>query len=183
MVGAAVGGVAAAAYAGLVTGAVPLDVGAGRRLRPLGPLSVDIRAPREVVFDVIAQPYLGRPTRAMRKKVEVLERGADLVLAAHFTPVADGRLTARTVETVHFVRPERVGFRLVRGPVPYVVESFELSEFAENGGTRLLYTGELGTDLWALGRWWGSVVAPRWEATVAASLATVREEAERRAPR
>ncbi|WP_267241651.1 SRPBCC family protein [Streptomyces sp. PR69] len=181
--GAAVGGVAAAAYAGLVTGAAPLDVGAGRRLRPLGPQSVDIRAPREVVFDVIAQPYLGRATRAMRKKVEVLERGVDLVLAAHFTPVAGGRLTARTVETVHFTRPERVGFRLVRGPVPYVVESFELSPLGEEGRTRLLYTGELGTDLWGLGQWWGGLVAPRWEATVAASLTAVREEAERRARR
>ncbi|MFE9649133.1 hypothetical protein ACFYO0_34465 [Streptomyces sp. NPDC006365] len=56
---------AAAGYLGLVTGALPLDVGAGRRRRPLGPQTVDIAAPRELVFDVIAQPYLGRATRAM----------------------------------------------------------------------------------------------------------------------
>ncbi|MFI2367968.1 SRPBCC family protein [Streptomyces sp. NPDC018833] len=176
-VGAAGGAVAG--YLGLVTGALPLDVGVGRRSRTLGPQTVDIEAPREVVFDVIAQPYLGRTTRAMREKVAVLERGSDLVLAAHHTPVAGGRLTATTVETVKFTRPERVGFRLVRGPVPAVVESFELSE--RGPGTRLEYTGEMGTDLWALGQWWGSVVAQRWEATVAASLSAFKQESERRA--
>ncbi len=60
-VGAA-GGVAAG-YLGLVTGALPLDLGVGRRTRALGPHSVDIAAPRETVFEVIAQPYLGRATR------------------------------------------------------------------------------------------------------------------------
>lgn len=175
---AAVGGGAAAGYLGLVTGALPLDVGAGRRTRPLGPRTVDIQAPREVVFDVIAQPYLGRATQAMREKVEVLERGSDMVLAAHSTPVADGRLNAVTVETVRFTRPARVDFRLVRGPVPYVVESFVLSD--HEAGTRLVYEGELGTDLWALGQRWGQLVARRWEETVAASLASVKKEAERR---
>ncbi|MFE9651258.1 SRPBCC family protein [Streptomyces sp. NPDC006365] len=176
---AAVGGGAAAGYLGLVSGALPLDVGVGRRSRPLGPQTIDIEASREVVFDVIAQPYLGRSTRAMREKVLVLERGSDMVLAAHHTPVAGGRLTATTVETVRFTRPERVDFRLVRGPVPAVAESFELSE--QGPGTRLTYAGELGTDLWRVGQWWGGLVAPRWEATVASSLAAVKAEAERRA--
>ncbi|WP_405577341.1 SRPBCC family protein [Streptomyces sp. NBC_01092] len=179
MVVGAVAGGAAAGYLGLVCGALPLDLGVGRRTRPLGPQTVDIVAPRETVFQVIAQPYLGRTTRAMREKVSVLEQGSDMVLAAHRTPVAGGRLTATTVETVRFTRPMRVDFRLVRGPVPAVTESFELSEHGP--GTRLTYTGELGTDLWAAGQWWGGVVAPRWEATVAAKLAAVKHEAERRA--
>ncbi|MFJ4014400.1 SRPBCC family protein [Streptomyces sp. NPDC090026] len=180
LTGAVVTGTGAAAgYLGLVTGALALDVGVGRRTRPLGLQTVDIAAPREVVFDVIAQPYLGRATRAMREKVLVLERGSDMVLAAHHTPVAGGRLTATTVETVRFTRPERVDFRLVRGPVPAVTESFTLTE--HESGTRLVYEGELATDLWRAGQWWGGLVAPRWEATVAASLATVGQEAERRA--
>jgi len=56
-------GVGAAGYVGLVTGACPLDLGLGRRLRPLGPQLVEMAAPREVVFDVIAEPYLGRTPR------------------------------------------------------------------------------------------------------------------------
>lgn len=177
----ALGGGAVAGYLGLVTGALPLDVGVGRRTRALGPQVVDIQAPREVVFDVVAQPYLGRSTRAMREKVRVLERGSDMALAAHYTPLGGGRFTAVTVETVRFTQPERVDFRLVRGPVPYVVESFTLTE--RPTGSRLVYEGELGTDLWRAGAWWGGKVAGPWERTVAASLASVKEEAERRARR
>ncbi|MFW6692839.1 SRPBCC family protein [Streptomyces sp. MAR4 CNX-425] len=179
---ACLGAGAAAGWLGLVTGAVPVDVGAGRRTRPLGPRTVGVAAPREVVFDVVAGPYLGRTPRAMRDKLHVLERGGDLVLAEHFTPVAGRRLTAVTVETVRFTRPERVDFRLVRGPVPHVTESFVLAE-EPPGETRLVYEGELGTDLWGLGAWWGAKVAGRWEAAVADSLAAVAAEAERRAGR
>ncbi|OEV29315.1 hypothetical protein AN219_17235 [Streptomyces nanshensis] len=176
---AGVGGALGGAYLGLVTGALPVDVGAGRRTRRLGPQVVEITASREVVFDVVARPYLGRTPRAMREKLNVLERGSDMVLAEHFTPVAGGRLRAVTVETVRFSRPERIEFRLVRGPVPLVTESFVLSE--HGSGSRLVYDGRMGTDLWRLGQWWGAAVAARWEATVAASLASVKEEAERRA--
>jgi hypothetical protein len=80
---------------------------------------------------------------------------------------------------VRFERPERIAFRLVRGPVPYVVETFELRE--REGGTELEYQGELGTDLWRLGEWWGGLVARQWERAVSETLASVRAEAERRA--
>jgi hypothetical protein len=174
-------GVGAAAYVGLVTGAVPVDLGVGRQVRTLGPRRVDIAAPRELVFDLLTQPYLDpRPPRALRDKVQVLERGTDMVLALHRTPLRGG-LVARTVETVRFTRPERIDFRLVRGPVPHVVEQFVLT--ATDFGTRLEYHGELGTDLWAAGRWWGQLVARQWEAVVAASFAAVKAEAERRTAR
>jgi hypothetical protein len=91
-------------------------------------------APREVVFDVIAEPYLGRAPRALADKLRVLERGGDMVLAAHFTPL----------------------------------------------GGRLAYDGEIGADLWRAGQRWCELVARRWEQTVAASLAAVKIEAERR---
>jgi hypothetical protein len=164
-------------YLGLVTGALPVDVGLGRTTRPLGPLSIDVAAPRETVFDVIAAPYDLRASRAMQAKVRVLERGSDMVLAAHYTPIR-GRLRATTVETVRFSRPDRVDFRLVRGPVPYVVETFWLRERQET--TVLEYEGELGTDLWRLGRRWGDLVARRWRAVVQESFAAVKAEAERR---
>jgi hypothetical protein len=176
-VGACVGG-SAVGLALVVRGALTLDLGLGRRLRPLGPMLVSIAAPRETVFEVIAAPYLGRTPRAMAAKLEVLERGSDMVLAAHFTALGAG-LTATTVETVRFERPERVAFRLLRGPVPHVLETFELGETED--GTELEYRGELGTDLWRLGSRWGELVATRWQAMVAESLAGIRAEAERRA--
>jgi hypothetical protein len=85
------------------------------------------------------------------------------------------------VETVRFERPHRISFRLLKGPVPHVLERYELrpSEI----GTAFEYHGELGTDLWALGAFWGRIVAPSWEQTVESTLERVRAEAERRAHR
>ena len=164
-------------YVGVVTGAVTVDLGLGRRTRPLGPQTVDIAAHRELVFDIVTTPYLVRQSRAVADKIRVLERGTDMVLAAHRTPVR-GRLVATTVETVRFTRPQRVDFRLVRGPVPHVVEQFVLT--ATGDRTRLVYSGELGTDLGWIGQRWGDRVAATWERTVAASLELVKVEAERR---
>jgi hypothetical protein len=176
---AAGAGLGVVAYVLLVRGSLTLDLGIGRRVRPLGPLSWRIAAPRELVFEVISAPYLGRTPRALEHKLRVLERSEDLVLAEHFTPV--GPLVTTTLETVRFEPPERVHFRLVRGPVPYVSEEFALREADE--GTELEYRGELGTDLWLLGSLWGAAVARTWEATVRTSLEAVKLEAERRAAR
>src|SRR5215208_7953897 len=175
---AAAGSLLAAGAALVARAGLTLEIGIGRRLRPLGPIALDIAASPEIVFDVIAAPYLGRTPRALRSKLEVIERGADLVLAAHFTPVAPG-LTVTTVETVRFERPHRISFRLLKGPVPHVLERYELRP--SEVGTAFDYRGELGTDLWALGALWASVVAPSWEQTVEQSLESVRTEAERRA--
>jgi hypothetical protein len=73
------------------------------------------------------------------------------------------------------------GSKLVRGPVPHVVEAFVLTGQAGGAGTRLVYDGEIGADLWLLGQRWCALVARRWDQTVAASLAAVKAEAERRA--
>jgi hypothetical protein len=177
---AVVGSLLATGAALVARAGLTLDIGVGRRLRPLGPIVLDIAAPPEVVFDVIAAPYLGRTPRALRGKLEVIERGTDLVLAAHHTRVAPG-LTVTTVETVRFERPHRISFRLLKGPVPHVLEHYELR--ASETGTAFEYGGELGTDLWALGAAWAAVVAPSWEQTVARTLDGVRTEAERRAHR
>ena len=182
--GAAIGtavGAAAGLRSGvrlLASGALTIDLGMGRSTRPLGPIMVRIVAPRETVFDVIAEPYLRRTPRALAAKLQVLERGADMALAAHFTPLSGGR-TATTVETVRFERPDSIHFRLLRGPVPHVVETFDLHDI--DGETELRYSGEMGADLWALGRAWCRRVAPIWEQTVAASLRSISGEAERRA--
>ena len=164
-------------YVLVARGALTLDLGIGRRVRPLGPIQRMIAAPPETVFDVIAAPYLGRTPRAMKDKLRVWERGSDMVLAEHLTTA--GRLTTSTVETVRFERPHRISFRLLRGPVPHVLETYELS--ATPDGTGFVYSGELGTDGWGLGRWWGDRVAGPWERAVAQSLDSIQAEAERQA--
>ena len=169
--------VAGGGYALVVRGALTLDLGIGRRVRPLGPIHRTIAAPPESVFDVIAAPYLRKTPRAMQDKLQVWERSGDMALAAHVT--ATGRLRTTTVETVRFERPHRVTFRLVRGPVPHVHETYELRRV--DAGTEFVYAGELGTDGWRLGQWWGDRVAAPWERAVASSLDSIQTEAERRA--
>lgn len=164
-------------YRLLARGELTLDLGLGRRRQPLGPLLQEIAAPPELVFDVIAAPYLGRTPRALADKLEVWERGSDMVLAAHFTQVKCGITT--TLETVRFQRPQRIDFRLVRGPVPYLSEAFVLHEGEH--GTVLTWQGELATDGWAIGRWWGRRVAKAWTRAVQTSLGGIAAEAERRA--
>lgn len=181
----AVGCVALTGLAGgallVVRGALTIDLGVGRRTRRLGPLSAEIMAEPEVVFDVVAAPYLGRTPRAMTDKLRVVERGSDMVIAEHYTPVLGGRSVSTTVESVRFERPRLIHFRLLRGPVPLVTETFELKPGRTAATTDLEYRGELSTDLWSVGAWWGRVVARRWEAAVSESLQSIRAEAERRA--
>lgn len=169
-------GVGRRAYRLLASGALTIDVGVGRRTRTLGPVSWEIAAARETVFAVISGPYLGPTPRALEGKLDVWERSAEMVLAAHYTQVRCGVTT--TVETVRFTEPERIDFRVVRGPVPHLVEAFVLEP--SGAGTRLTWEGELATDFWALGSWWGDRVARAWERAVADAMNPIAVEAERR---
>lgn len=164
------------AYRLLASGALTLDLDLGRKIQPLGPLVHAVAAPPELVFEVIAAPYLGRTPRALADKLQVWERGSDMVLAAHFTQVKCG--TTTTLETVRFDRPDRIDFRVVRGPVPHLVEAFLLTP--TEAGTELRWQGEIGTDGWAVGAWWGRRVARAWTRAVAASFHDIATEAERR---
>ena len=174
---AGVGAAIAGGYVGVVTGALAIDLGVGRRTRALRPQTVRVDTPREEVSTSsppgtsLASP---RPLRQDSRDRTRHRHGAGFPR----TPVR-GRLVATTVETVRFTRPERVDFRLVRGPVPHVVERFTLT--ATETGTTLNYEGELGCDLWRLGQLWGDLVAERWERAVATSLEVIKAEAERRA--
>ena len=164
------------AYRFYASGAVTIDSGVGRRVRALGPVTWEIAADRETVFEVIASPYLGKTPRSMKDSLHVWERGRDMVLAAHYTKVKCG--VTSTVETVQFERPDRINFRLVRGPVPHVRESFVLK--AADRGSTLTWEGELGTDFGELGVLWGNVVARSWEKAVRSSMKAIITEAERR---
>ena len=168
----------AGAFLLLAMGRLNLDLGWGRSLHELGPITIRVRAPRALVFETIAAPYLsGGPGRS---GIDVLARSPELVVAAHHTPVHF--YTARTVEAVDFDPPSRVGFTHLTGPVPHAVEEFTLDE--AEGETELHYQGELGIDFFAFGRiaarhW----VTPQWEGVVREHLHDVKERAEQLASR
>jgi hypothetical protein len=147
---------------------------------PLGPVTRTIKARPTVVFDVIAAPYLHRTPRAMAPKLRVVDRGSDLVVADHFTPILGGRLCATTRETVAFAAPSRVSFRLLSGPVALVEEEYRLDPEGEDG-TLFTYVGRLGSNLPLGAKWWASKNAEAWTKVVERSIAEIAAEAERRA--
>jgi hypothetical protein len=162
----------------LAMGRLNLDLDWGRSLHELGPITVTIAAPRELVFELIAAPYIGRPPAG--SGIDVLARSADLVIAAHHTRVHF--YTARTVEAIEFDAPTRVGFTHVTGPVPHAVEEFALQD--AEGATEVHYRGEIGIDFYVLGRiaarhW----VRPQWERVVREHLQDLKGRAEEMAAR
>jgi hypothetical protein len=163
----------AAGFLLLAMGRLHLDLGWGRSQHELGPIEIEIEAPRELVFELISEPYLRHTPPG--SGIEVLARGENLVVAAHLTKVHF--YEARTVEAVELEAPARVGFRHLTGPVPYAVEQFELGEAA--GGTLLRYGGQVGIDFFLLGRLAGRYwVRPQWERTVRQHLEDLKQRAE-----
>jgi hypothetical protein len=160
----------------LAMGRLGLDLGWGRSVHALGPITIRIAAPRDLVFEVISAPYTGRAPRG--SGIEVLARSDAVVVAAHHTKVHF--YTARTIELVEFEPPSGVEFRHLTGPVPYAVEQFRLEE--SDRDTDLHYSGEVGIDFFVLGRvaarYW---VRPQWERTVREHLGDVKDRAEQRA--
>lgn len=156
-------------------GRLTLDLGWGRSIHPLGPITLRIAAPRDLVFREVAAPYLGRVPRGTRDTIEVLEQDGNMVVAAHRTRLRFSVST--TVEAVLLEPPDRVTFRHLRGPVPHASE--ELLLRAVGGETELEYRGTIGLDLWFLGRIAGRRWArPNWERAVRARLEELKRTAE-----
>jgi hypothetical protein len=172
-----VGGIAGG-FLLLAMGRLHLDLGWGRSFHELGPIEIRIAAPRDRVFEMISEPYLRHTPQ--KSGIEVLARGEDLAVAAHHTKVHF--YTARTVEAVSFVPPDKVGFRHLAGPVPHAVEQFVLEE--ANGVTELRYAGQIGIDFFFLGRIAGRRwVRPQWERAVREDLEDLKQRAEQLAAR
>ena len=164
---------AAAGFLLLAMGRLSLDLDWGRSLHELGPITISIDAPRDMVFEMIRAPYAGRTPRG--SGIKVLAKTDGLAVAAHHTKVHF--YTSRTIEVIEFEPPDRIEFRHLAGPVPHAVEKFTLSENA--GGTELHYSGEIGIDFFVLGRIAGRAwVRPQWESVVREHLDDLKARAE-----
>ena len=164
-------------FLALAMGRLHLDLGWGRSLHRLGPIQMRIDARRELVYEILSAPYLGR---VRNESVDVLASGGSLVVASHLTKVHFYR--SRTVEAVELEPPARMSFKHLTGPVPYAVEEFRLEQVGDE--TELHYDGELGIDFFLLGRVAGlRWVVPQWRRAVGDHLDTVKTLAEHRARR
>jgi hypothetical protein len=167
----------AGGFLALAMGRLHLDLGWGRSHHPVGLDPLPIAAPRELVYEVLSAPYLGR---VRSDSVELLAGDGEMVVAAHLTRVHF--YEARTVEVVELEAPSRMGFRHLTGPVPEATEQFRLEVDGE--ATVLRYEGQLGIDFFFLGRLAGRRwVVPQWNRAVAEHLSEVKRIAEQRAER
>jgi hypothetical protein len=71
-------------YAALARVAFTSTSAGGRSLHRLGPLRIRIQAPRELVYEILSAPYLGR---ARNESIDVLARRESLVVASHLTKI------------------------------------------------------------------------------------------------
>jgi hypothetical protein len=162
-------------FLALAMGRLYLDLGWGRSLHQLGPIQMRIDARRELVYEILSAPYLGR---ARNESIDVLARGDSLVVASHLTKVHFYQ--SRTVEAVALEPPARMSFKHLTGPVPHAVEELRLEQAGEE--TELHYDGELGIDFFLLGRIAGRRwVVPQWRRAVGDHLDAVKTLAEQRA--
>ena len=141
------GAAIAGGVVGVVTGALAIDLGVGRRTRALGPKPSQVGACGEEVFDVIGRRYLlASPRPPLRA---ALERGT---AGAGFTA---RRCVADLVQprSRRSGSPGRAG-GLPAGPWPSTARCRAVHPDRFETGTHLTYEGELAADLWRLGQLW-----------------------------
>jgi hypothetical protein len=140
-----------------------------------------IKAPRELVYQMMSSFGSGRLKGEEGSSSRVLERREGWVLAEFTTRV--GRVTVNTVEQVTLEPPSRMTFRHVKGPFHYAREEFTLESVA--GGTCLGHAGEFAWSRlpavgWMVGR---LALKPAFERVLAAHMEKIRVAAEARAAR
>ncbi len=141
---------------------------------PLPSLSLPIRARLELVFQLIAAVGQGPDARHAR----VQERPAPDRLIVEFTTRVLGR-TVRTLEEVRLHPPDRITYRLLRGPLPEVEEEFRLE--ASDPGVILRYAGTYRPhDPWPRALFDRLVVPRIYRAAVCRSMEQIKRAAEER---
>ena len=99
---------------------------------------VRIRAPLELVFQMMSSFGRGRVNGEKGESSRVLQRSGD-EMTVEFRTRAGG-LTITTIERVTLDAPGRITFEHVKGPLQQAREEFILSEV--EGGTELEHRGE-----------------------------------------
>jgi len=142
--------------------------------RPLPRLSVSIHARRELVFQLIAAVGQGPDAAHAR----VLERPAADRLIVEFTTRVLGR-TVKTLEEVGLHPPDRISYRLLRGPLPDVEEEFRLEP--HEPGVVLSYSGTYQPNRgWLRALFDQMVVPPLYRRAVRQSMEQIKRAAEER---
>ena len=148
--------------------------------------SLYIDAPREMVFQMLSAIGKGSLPGAQEESSRVLEQRDDALIAEFLTK--SGRRTYRTVEEVRLYAPERITFHHLEGPLAASDEEFRLVE--RDGGTELLYGGEIECRIWWMPwmPWLGRLIAllyvkSKYDSVIRTHMERLKSAAEARASR
>ncbi len=101
-----------------------------------------IAAPQALVWELIT--YVGRgQIPGSKNRANLVERKSDRLLVAEFITHTDKK-TYTTLEEMRLFPPDRIVYRHLTGPLPYVKEEIKLIASGEYE-TQLLYRGEFRT--------------------------------------
>ncbi len=148
----------------------------------LSPQSVEIDAPRELVFQMLTAFRRGRIAGDNAESSRLISEDGDTKIV-EFTTKA-GLFTYKTVEKVTLYEPERIAFVHLEGPLDFSEEEFALEETRE-GGAILTHSGRFVWKEFPFFGWFGGVIytRPMYHRVIRKHLAIVKEASEARAAR
>ena len=147
------------------------------------PYQVQIQADRRLVFQYLTAFGVGGPGSRESSKV-LRDEGNRKLVEFHLEVrgLFGGTKRVRTVEWVTLNEPESIDFEGVTGPLPLLLDRFELEE--DGGCTVLRYRSTVGAHGWVFGWPIAMLIArPMVKRHMRAHLAEVKERVEARARR
>ena len=148
----------------------------------LSPQSVEIDAPRELVFQMLSSFRRGRVAGDNAESTQLLSEEGNVKTVEFITRA--GPFTYRTLEEVTLYRPEKIEFRHVEGPLDFSEETFTLEETA-GGNTLLSHSGRFIWKRFPFFGWLGGIIytRPMYHRVIRKHFVAVKEAAEARAAR
>ena len=148
----------------------------------LKPQSIEIDAPRELVFQLLTAFRRGRVSGDNTESTKLISEEGDTKIV-EFTTRA-GWFTYRTLEEVTLFEPHKIAFKHLEGPLHFSEETFTLDETSD-GGTILIHSGSFIWSRVPLFGWFGGVIytRPMYHRVIRKHLAVVKQASEARAAR
>ena len=148
----------------------------------LKPQSVEIDAPRELVFQMLSSFRRGRIAGDNSESTRLISEDGNVKTVEFVTRA--GPFSCRTLEEVTLHRPERIEFKHLEGPLDFSEEEFTLDETSD-GGTLLTHSGSFIWKRFPFFGWFGGVIytRPMYHSVISKHFVTVKEAAEARAAR
>ena len=144
--------------------------------------TVRIRAPRELVFQMMSHFGRGRLSGDNNESSKILERDGNRLVVEFKTKALFATYT--TVEVVNLYPSERITFEHLSGPLHHASEAF-IFEDIYGKETYLSHSGEIIWSTFPFFGWFGGIIytRPVFERTIVKHMAQVKQAAEARAAR